>query len=553
MENLLLSCITQELHDKKDHLVNKYKKFNNNKSNTANTANTANNDNNISHPKRNRNIPITTETKNRYFGNAAINEEELIQRLGQKWKINIVLIGAFTDVYQSVTSDKYYNPLPIATTSDRLLQLYKNPMNVSRVLRMCQKIGLLYCPDDWYSYTYGASRIFYYNKDIQTLIKKTIKKYNLVTFKRDTENVKHIKVTKNNSNSSDSSDSLAEPKEKEEREKTKLRNLAKVKFSSKLRIGGNLTEAEVLNALHTRYPQLEHYQELADRLNKKLPQELKIKFAPHITTSAKGYITKIGIRATNSIVSLKEHENEHKEYTGVWRKDFLKQYFGSNKYYEFDVKSSIYRIAYLLKTGKWLDNDIDVYELMNGQSFEDGEDRANYKQFAQRLYFDSPEKLFNNIKEAIPESILYFGESKVRESLRIAKRNMKGIIGESKDSEIFLHESCIYLDFYKYLIQKGLDVVQVYDGFYCMQDLTPYIGDLRRIAEEYYNKYIKNTNKVERNREYKEYKNIRKIIKDRNNIKEIKKAYKEYYISMVNTFKGEHKKNTENPYFFSSA
>ena len=43
---------------------------------------------------------------------------------------------------------------------------------------------------------------------------------------------------------------------------------------------------------------------------------------------------------------------------------------------------------------------------------------------------------------------------------------MTDIIGQPFDSEIFLHESCIYMQLVDELFKLGFDVIQVYDGFY---------------------------------------------------------------------------------------
>ena len=46
------------------------------------------------------------------------------------------------------------------------------------------------------------------------------------------------------------------------------------------------------------------------------------------------------------------------------------------------------------------------------------------------------------------------------------KSKMTDIIGQPFDSEIFLHESCIYMQLVDELFKLGFDVIQVYDGFY---------------------------------------------------------------------------------------
>ena len=61
------------------------------------------------------------------------------------------------------------------------------------------------------------------------------------------------------------------------------------------------------------------------------------------------------------------------------------------------------------------------------------------------------------------------------------------------DTSVFLHESCVYLEVRKILANRGIDVVQVYDGFYFKKGTCP--KDMNRIIERacktYYNKFIK--------------------------------------------------------------
>lgn len=78
-------------------------------------------------------------------------------------------------------------------------------------------------------------------------------------------------------------------------------------------------------------------------------------------------------------------------------------------------------------------------------------------------------------------------------------KQMTTVIGQTYDSEIFLHESCIYMDLQKELLERGFDVTVVYDGFYVgkregfteadLSDLCCQI--LQEKSKQYMERYIK--------------------------------------------------------------
>ena len=49
---------------------------------------------------------------------------------------------------------------------------------------------------------------------------------------------------------------------------------------------------------------------------------------------------------------------------------------------------------------------------------------------------------------------------------------MRGFTGDKFFNEVFLHESLIYIDFVHALREMGIDVVQIYDGFYLRKGLV---------------------------------------------------------------------------------
>lgn len=202
------------------------------------------------------------------------------------------------------------------------------------------------------------------------------------------------------------------------------------------------------------------------------------KFEPSITRSKTGIITKIGIRSYNEVCGMPK---KNALYT---REDFFKELYGTKDVNEFDVKSSIYRVTYFLNTGEWLSNDVDFYQLMCPYTFDNDAERENYKSLCMRLYFgksadDVYTKLINNVIED-SEKNRYFTE--------VLFDNMRQVIGQTYGSEIFLHESCIYMLLMNKLLNKGFLVTQVYDGFYCNDEIEQICLE---ILPECANEYIK--------------------------------------------------------------
>ena len=204
---------------------------------------------------------------------------------------------------------------------------------------------------------------------------------------------------------------------------------------------------------------------MAITLNEHLSIDEQISANPKITRAKKS-ISKIGFRITNPLVSAKEHSNENDaNFTGKWRKDVLKDKLG--KWVEYDVTSSIYRVAYLINHGVWLPRDKDLYAMMVGMDFPTTKDRDNYKAFAMKLYFDSSARSIVNHLVGKGVDKMSASEAVVEE----ARKRMFAVVGKPLKSEIFLHEGCIYLEAFRRMVEeRKWRVIQVYDGFYVRLD-----------------------------------------------------------------------------------
>lgn len=178
-------------------------------------------------------------------------------------------------------------------------------------------------------------------------------------------------------------------------------------------------------------------------------------------------ITKIGTRCTSGLCLLRANDIPF-GYAGFTRPAFLEQYYNGNRYYEYDIRSSIYRVARFLRTGEWLAGDEDFYALMSPYEFADEQERADYKKFAMRLYFGgSPAKItsafFHELRRNGME--LDYSKEEVEEAVGLAQARMFSAVGKSIGSEVFLHEGAIYLTLLDRLLGMGMRVVSVYDEF----------------------------------------------------------------------------------------
>lgn len=423
------------------------------------------------------------------YGTSIISQKKLFQ------------LGAFVDIYQYITSRKEVTILGIATTSGLLGSIFGSQRTVSTVLNLAVEVGLINVIDSSYHFGDDKARAkrYAWNKKVQDIVKDVVKEYINEEYKSKLEEVRSGRSTA--SSVEIEAEILEDAHEKVKSSSKKNCGVNFGGFSSKLRLPSIITDKEALALLYEKFPQLSYYQDLAAEMNTNLTLENQIKFVPKIHRSANGFITKISIRATCQVASLKKSGksgDSNDVISSMTREEYLNTRFGEGNYGEFDVKSSIYRINKLLRHGIWLHNDIDIYELMYMNQFQSKFERDSYKSFCMRLYFDNPGSVIHHISGAIDETINDFGFNEVKNEIKNMREDMEIIIGQTMDNEIFFHESCIYLDVVKRLRDMGLDVVQVYDGFYFSGEgykSTDIASIIKECALAYYDKYIKNPQK----------------------------------------------------------
>lgn len=445
----------------------------------------------------------TVEYHQSDFRNDIGTQEEVKSTLGRKWKTNLLRLRPLAYWLMRTTSRDMIVEKPISTRNETLLSYMGNFVTINRAIADLLKLDVLKLttPVDAQHgcYTFGNAN------------RKKNKCYTYIINRRALETVwdtckANLPVlVLNEGDKALKTASKIDGVKKAVDEKTVQSYVSKCGFTSKRKVAVVENIEDILFAAQLkRYPQLEHYMILRDRLNEYdgLPYRAKGKYNPNYTVSGSGqYVTGIAIRDTNSICNLKVHRNANPDYKGEWRDNVLKSIWNTNRVFEFDVKASVPRVLWFLKYGEWLPQDFDLYELINGAKFSTPLARSNCKEFVLRMVFtSSAETLFRNIYPAV--------EGLYKDSLEMKKytkhfigpddycvrmmERFNSIFGTSVDSEVFFHESNIYMDVEKEIQKHGLPYVKVYDAFFSpdksIMELEPILVE---VANRYYESYLK--------------------------------------------------------------
>lgn len=318
-------------------------------------------------------------------------------------------------------------------------------------------------------------------------------------------------------------------------------------------IPSEYTEEQIMSSLHDQYTLLLPYQLLVCKLNKQIEaEEEKIKFTPKIHFSKKGKTTKISIRATSSIcsyTSIEKQKGKNPNFVpkkgGKYREPYLSKRLGPN-YQEFDVKASVPRVAHAMhlyfklfepqREGLLVDifkvgmGDLkeDIYKVLFEQFVGDVQEyidetvttweeaREFFKGLFMKLYFGGSvsqirESLINEEQKSIEkdkeERVVSMEEERAHSKFTILHREKKVLDGlirrwkkpvddycggrTHKNTEVFFHESCIYLEVRAILASRNIDVVQVYDGFYFADEVP---ADMEEIVQQAFRNYLDKPN-----------------------------------------------------------
>lgn len=401
---------------------------------------------------------------------------EVRSRTCTKKKLGKVL--AFMDMVKYKRLARGCTIIPIASTNKKLNSICGSQQNTSNLIKYMVKIGLLGEEDTTYQFNatqevYNKSKTYKYYYDNEVKIKAYCKEHNINIYK-----------VLNNKQVSTSAV-----------QKFRIENFDndKVRFSSQLHLlkPDNYSVAQferyIEAVLYRNYPTLAHYQSLADHINEVYYEdvpEMAINFTPTYTwNKGKKAITKIGIRATNELVSAKKEKDGNENFYGVYKEDILKKY---NLTLEKDVTSSIPRITLSLNKREWIPEDEDIYEFIYQEYKHTSTVVQNFaavrpaiKKLHMRAYFDKPSTLGVHTRRVM--ATVRDKEVVDVEMRRYQESVIKAEGGKLFGSEVFYHESCIYMDVLKELLDNGYKVWQCYDAFYAFKE---------RVTQECFSEYV---------------------------------------------------------------
>ena len=419
-------------------------------------------------------------------------KEQIVKLLNRKFITNLKILKPFVDVMKYKTSTKGVSICPIPSTSKLWNLLYGSQRQVSRLIECAKEIGLLYCVSESYSNKVGYCKSYAYDKRVERKLLELFNDYN-IDKQSKSYNQSYVMSIIDTFNRKGLNDEEQMERYNAYMEKSKIRITQRTRLP--------LKECYLVKGLNEVYPQYGEMLKTIDEDNSSMDELIDHDYAlPTFTMDRKNEnVVRIGIRKTNAYCNLKVHGYEDRsswESLGENERNRIRDSVIEKRLggiYENDVKSSIYRITYLLNKGEWLDRDKDLYPMMAGFEFKSKEERNLFKSpLAMKLYF-SP-----SIDKTISTTIYqdssmedFFKKLNAKDVLLKAKENMTNAIGSSYRSEIFLHESCIYTQVAHRIRQMGYRLIQIYDGFFTDKPLDENSFDeiVKECALEYYQKW----------------------------------------------------------------
>ena len=422
-----------------------------------------------------------------------LSEEETINKLGRKKFWNLTLLKPVVDILKYKTQTKTTSILSLSCNSRFWKMVYKNHKNVSNLFKIAQEVQLIKCVDKTYRFNtkrHNRSKMYAWNKKQEKVILSLFKKYQITNrFIKSLQSINHSYLI-----------SIVETFEKDEKKKQELVE-AKRRFNIRIaqRTCLPLSDEVIAAGINERYPQYIAMCKTIAEDNAMKPIDEMDYANLNIKRDKNKNAISISIRKTNQYCPAKVNDVTDEDRTSgkrAIRDDILMKKFGA--VYENDVKSSIYRITYLLNHGVWLDSSIDLYERIFGAKFKNDNDRDLFKApFCMQLYFNTSSKSMKaHIEYKKSKTKLWNKLNYGYTLIDKARENMFKAIGKSWYSEIFLHESCIYTEVAHRLRLLGYKVIQIYDGFFTDRYLDK--PEFNRIVKEeamrYYRTYIKDSN-----------------------------------------------------------
>ena len=415
---------------------------------------------------------------------------EIKKLLGRKWRVRCeqlcILCSFALDSHKVLSSSS----LSLAQDSDFWKHCFdlSRSQSVCEIVRAAKRIGLLYLKSEW-SYSLHLCNSYWIDLDFAHDFLEWCSAENIVPVGRlkGVLSLQEQLVIIDNASV-----------RKSYMQKAKKPGQV-VPFKGDRRLPP-LTDEEVVYGLYESLPQYRNLLLTLQEINTFLPKDEHHRCSPTIGRDKHGYITKIGLRATNPWVSSKTGDDGNPRFHGVLRDNLLADKLGS--WTEYDIKACVPSVSMLMTTGRWRDDDEDLYELMSGIHFKSKEERKLFKGLFLPVYFSSsPKQIIAHFKRQAREVSYVFSEDEwnyAYNEVSLALHNIRSTVGQL-GTVVFLHESCICANaMLRMLKEEGWRVLQIYDGFYIQTDgshtdafekETRASAIVREEAERYYQVY----------------------------------------------------------------
>ena len=377
-------------------------------------------------------------------------KESQAKGAGTKRKNKLSKVLAFIDSVKHKRYKSGCTVMPISVTNKDNLAIWENEKGVSRAISYMIEIGLISIEND--KYQFGAyyekdnkSKSYRYYKENEDKVKKYCEEHDIQMY------IIKNKVYPMNEIQSVHTDI----------DKAKVRFASRIKLIRPAELSRAEFEKQLTLCLYENYPGLRFHIEKANEINEKYYKdypEFRIRFQPNFTWSSDGiYVSRIGIRATNSMTNMKKEK----------RSEILKLYGFTLKK---DINASVPRMTLSLNTGSWVDETDDIYELiyyvMEPQGVFGYKKRETIKKLHMRAYFESGDKLTGHHTWLSMNQDNIKREDVCEKMTEFRNAIIKAEGGKFYGSDIFYVESCVYLMTLYDLLSSGHRVWQVYDCFY---------------------------------------------------------------------------------------
>lgn len=409
-----------------------------------------------------------------------MTQEELIHKLGRKWRINVESLNHIIRGFRK----KYTNEIPISCTSRYLRRVTGcNSRRISGIIDLALDCKLLTLINDKYSFNHGDTednycRTYCFNDEIVCLLNEITNNANMGE-KRGEEGEKLFNLLYSN-NESDNETS------------NEIILGDSLEISSKKEYTMNETQKEeLLEQLKKKYKQIGQANLMLNEINKSytvLPGILYTVFEPkiHELQRKSGKKCRFGIRANSMFCSLTKDVNSR--VLNRW--EVLDELFGKDLWEEYDLNASIYRIARSIRDRKWYSDKGDIYEILNSGTFSSKEERDNFKIICNIVNFAKDMNAACNAYRSKFEWARHMKNIEIIPILEPIKQRITDFCGKF-DSEIFLHESCIVICAAYKMVCSNHKVAPLYDCIFVEKGLSSEIEKyIEQSFNEYYDAYL---------------------------------------------------------------